>query len=116
MRTNLQLSNVITINLRELHFHSKEQAEDKSCIVVTIFNAACTLGEEDGGNRKHYHTTCRLQKYAKEYIFLFKLESFCTLFNVQEMLSKDRLLCLFQTRPFLCHMRWKFDSYNKNAR
>ena len=28
---------------------SKELAEDKSCIVVTIFNAACTLGEEDGG-------------------------------------------------------------------
>ena len=41
--------NVITINLRELHFHSKEQAENKSCIVVTIFNAACTLGAEDGG-------------------------------------------------------------------
>ena len=49
MRTNLQVSNVITINLRELHFHSKEQAENKSCNVVTIFNAACTLGEEGGG-------------------------------------------------------------------
>ena len=56
MRKNLHLSKEITINLRELHFHSKEQAEDKSCIVVTIFNAACTLGEEGGGNRKHYHT------------------------------------------------------------
>ena len=49
MRTNLQVSNVITINLREIHFQSKELAEDKSCIVVTLFNAACTLGVEDGG-------------------------------------------------------------------
>ena len=69
MTTNFPSSNVITINLRELHFHSKEQAEDKSCIVVTIFNAACTLGEEEGGEGKHYHTPCRLQKDAKEYIF-----------------------------------------------
>ena len=69
MRKNLRLSNVITINLREIHFQSKGLAEDKSCIVVTIFNAACTLGEEDGGNRKHYHTPCHLQKDAKEYSF-----------------------------------------------
>ena len=40
---------VITINLREIHFNRKEQVGNKSCIVVTIFNAACTLGEEDGG-------------------------------------------------------------------
>ena len=65
MTTNLQLSNVITINLREIHFNRKEQVGNKSCIVVTIFNAACTLGEEDGGNRKHYHTPCYLQKDAK---------------------------------------------------
>ena len=49
MRKNLRLSNVTTINLREIHFQSKGLAEDKSCIVVTIFNAACTLGAEDGG-------------------------------------------------------------------
>ena len=49
MRTDLKLSNKLSINLREIHFQSKEQAGNKSCIVVTIFNAACTLGEEDGG-------------------------------------------------------------------
>ena len=47
--TNLQLSNVIAIILRETHFQSKEEAGNKSCIVVTIFNAACTLGRKTGG-------------------------------------------------------------------
>ena len=72
MRTDLKLKNELSINLREIHFQSKEQAGNKSCIVGTIFNAACTLGEEDGENRKHYHTPCRLQKDAKEFMFFFQ--------------------------------------------